>query len=409
WSGAVEAFRDALDIEVGLAAAVQGLEAVLQATIGDGSGELPDGLLDALETAYQANSNTAGLATVAKVRLRDADGPDRVALLQTHNQANGNTAGHTTVAKGRLRDADAPVRVALLQTLGNLLEQGGGTPAEALEAWGALLALDPASVLALERALAIAERPELGRRCGELLGADVEVARDSGRISAGLCLSATRLWLRKLDAPDQALIVLQPLLDDQPEHTDGLGLLVETARALGEPKQLHDALRRGATAQVDPQAAAALWREAANVAESALAEPALAIEDLRQLIDADESDRPGWTRLLALLAQAGDHEAYSDALNRRVMITDDDAERRELRYRLANHLVDKLERPEDAIVVYNDMLGADPNDMVALGELEVLLRRLGRWQEVRELLERKLDVVEGEARIAVQEEMARLA
>jgi len=110
-----------------------------------------------------------------------------------------------------------------------------------------------------------------------------------------------------------------------------------------------------------------------------------------------------------LLAQAGDHEALTEALGRRVMITDDDAERRELRYRQANHLVDKLERFEEAIVVYNDMLGADPGDMVALNELEVLLRRLGRWQEVRDLFERKLEVVEGEDRIAVQEEMARLA
>ncbi|MFO7565124.1 MAG: tetratricopeptide repeat protein [Enhygromyxa sp.] len=376
WSGAVEAFRDALDIEIGLAAAVAGLEAVLRATTGDEEGEVPEGLLDALETAYQASNNSSGLATVAKVRLREAEGSDRVALLQT---------------------------------LGNLLEQGGGTPAEALEAWGALLAIDPESAQALERALVLAERPDLTRRCGELLEAAVEAARDSGRISAGLCLNATRLWLGKLDAPEQALAVLQPLLDDQPDHADALGLLIETTRALGEPKQLHEALRRGAAAQADPLAAAALWREAASVAESALAEPGLAIEDLRQLIDADESDRPGWTRLLALLAQAGDHEAYSDALSRRVMITDDDGERRELRYRLANHLVDKLERSEDAIVVYNDMLGADPSDMVALDELEVLLRRLARWPEVRELLERKLEAVEGEARIATQEEMARLA
>ena len=313
------------------------------------------------------------------------------------------------MAKVRLASVDGPDRVGLLATLGNLLEQGGGTPAEALEAWGALLAIDPDSALALERALILADKPDLGTRCGELLSVAVATAHAAEHVSPGLSLAATRLWLHKLGVADQAMAVLSPLLADQPDHPEGLNLLVETARALGEPTALHDALRRGAAAQADPLAAAALWREAAGVAESALAEPALAIEDLRQLIDADESDRPGWTRLLALLAQAGDHEVLGEALSRRVMITDDDAERRELRYRLANLLVDKTERFEDAIVVYGDMLGADPSDMVALNELEVLLRKLSRWQDVRDLLERKLEVVDGEARIAVQEEMARLA
>jgi tetratricopeptide (TPR) repeat protein len=377
WPQAVEAFRDALDMQMGLEAAVRGLEVVLTRTLGDdGQGEVPDGLLDALENAYQTASNSAGLAGIVRVRLRNAEPADRIGLLQN---------------------------------LGGLIEQGGGTPLEALEAWGALLALDADSGQALERTLALSEQSELSARAGELLAAAVEAATEAERISAATCLAATRLWLTRLNSPERAMAVLSPLLEEQSEHPEALGLLVETARALGDPNGLHEALTRAASAQGDPQIAAGLWREAASVAESMLADPAVAIADLRQLIEADESDRPGWTRLLALLGQANDHEVLSEALGHRVMITDDDAERRELRYRQANHLVNKLERFEDAIIVYNDMLGADPADTVALAELELLLRRLERWQDVRDLLERKLEVVEGEARVAVQEEMARLA
>ncbi|KIG12787.1 Flagellar hook-length control protein FliK [Enhygromyxa salina] len=377
WPEAVEAFRDVLDMQVGLEAAVRGLEVVLTRTLGeDGQGDVPDGLLDALESSYQMANNAAGLAEIARVRLRHAEGSDRIGLLQT---------------------------------LGGLIEQGGGTPLEALEAWGALLALDGDSVQALERTLALAEQSELTARAGELMTAAVEAAAQADRISPASCLAAARLWLTRLNAADRAMAVLSPLLEEQPEHPEALGLLVETARALGDANGLHEALTRAASAQADPLMAAGLWREAAGVAESMLADPAVAIADLRQLIEADESDRPGWTRLLALLGQANDHEVLSEALGHRVMITDDDAERRELRYRQANHLVDKLERFEDAIIVYNDMLGADPADTVALAELELLLRRLERWQDVRDLLERKLEVVEGEARVEVQEEMARLA
>lgn len=383
WPGAVEALRDALDIESTNETAIRGLEVVLERTAESGAegpdGEalrVPDGLLDALDAAYQAAGNVVGLARVTRVRLRDAEGPDRITLLQS---------------------------------LGTLSEQGGGGPAEALEAWGAMLALDGESAQALERTLALAEHGELVARAGELLAAAVGAASDDGRTSPSLCVAAAGLFLQRLDSPERAGQVLAPLLDDQPEHPEGLALLVETARALGDADGLHTALTRAARAQADPARAAGLWREAASVAEQMLAEPAVAIEDLRQLIDADETDRAGWSRLLALLAQAGDHDALADALSRRAMITDDDAERRELRYRLANHLVDKLERFEDAIVVYNDMLGADPSDMVALNELEVLLRRLERWQDTRDLLERKLEEVSGDEAVAVQEEMARLA
>ncbi|EDM78752.1 adventurous gliding motility protein AgmK [Plesiocystis pacifica SIR-1] len=380
WEGAVEAFRDALDIDVGLEGAVRGLETVLRARLGaDGvDGEtvrIPDGLLDALDNAYMAASNNVGLAQVARVRLREAEGSDRVNLLQN---------------------------------LGTLIDNGGGSPKEALEAWGALLALDAESSEALERVLALAET-ELAGRAGELLSQAVEASAEAGRSSPALCLATARAWLSGLNQPDKAKAALVPLLEEQPEHVEGLGLLVETARALGDAKALHGALRRSAAAQGDPVESAGLWREAASVAEQMLAEPALAIEDLRQLIDADETDGPGWSRLLALLAQSGDHEALVDALGRRVMITEDEAERRELRYRQANHLVDKLERFEDAITVYNDMLASDPNELVAVNELQVLLRRLERWQDIRDLLERKLEIVEGEEQIAVQEEMARLA
>ncbi|NVB42031.1 tetratricopeptide repeat protein [Pseudenhygromyxa sp. WMMC2535] len=376
WTEAVEAFRDALDIEPGLSEAVRGLETVLERR--ESADELPEGLLDTLENAYQSAGDNVGLARVARVRLRGLEGIDRVALLQT---------------------------------LGTLLEQGGGGADEALEAWGALLALDAESAQALERVLALAEEGGLTARAAELLAVAVAAAAEAGRTSPATCLAATKLFLERLNQAEQAKRVLGPLLDEQPDHPEGLSLLVAAERALGDARGLHDALTRSAAAQVDPQVAADLWREAAAVAEQLLAEPATAIEDLRALLEADETDRGGWTRLLALLAQAGDAEALADALGRRVMITDDDAERRELRYRLANHLVEKLERSDDAIGVYNDMLGAEPDDLVALKELEVLLRRLERWQDVRDLLDRKLEAVsaEGEQRVTVQEEMARLA
>jgi tetratricopeptide (TPR) repeat protein len=376
--GAVEAFREVLDVEPGSTQAVRGLELVLDKCLAiDPDAELPEGLLDALETAYQAANNSVGLARVARVRLRKAEGSDRMTLLQT---------------------------------LGTLIDQGGGTPAESLDAWGALLALDGEAGQALERVLALSTEPELGARAGELLSAAVQTGADAGRVSANLCLASAKLWLDRLGNAERAAIAIQPLLDEQPEHADALALLVGINRALGDAKGLHDALRRSAEAQPDPLQAAGLWRDAATVAETSLDDSTAAIADLRKLLEADEADRDGWNRLLGLLGRTTEHEPFADALSQRVMITDDDAERRALRHRLANHLVTNLARKDDAIGVYNDMIGANLEDLDAYVELEALLRGLERWQEVRDLLERKLEAVQDSAgRVTIQEQMAKLA
>jgi tetratricopeptide (TPR) repeat protein len=376
--GAVEAFREVLDIEPGSAQAVRGLELVLDKCLAaNPDAELPEGLLDALETAYQTAGNPVGLARVTRVRLRKAEGSDRMTLLQS---------------------------------LGTLIDQGGGTAAESLEAWGALLALDGEAGQALERVLAHSDHPELTTHAAELLTAAVQAGADAGRVSANLCLAATKLWLDRLGVAERAAAAIKPLLDEQPEHADALALLIGIQRALGDAKGLHEALRRSAEAQPDPQQAASLWRDAATVAETSLDDSKLAIADLRKLLEADESDRDGWNRLLGLLGRSTEHEAYAESLAQRVMITDDDAERRTLRHRLANHLVANLDRKDDAIAVYNDMIGANLDDLDAYVELEALLRGLERWQEVRDLLERKLEAVQDPtARVAIQEQMARLA
>ena len=376
--GAVEAFREVLDLEPGSAEAIRGLVLVLDRSLAaDPDAELPEGLLDALETAYHASNDSVGLARLTRVRLRKVEGSDRMALLQT---------------------------------LGTLIDQGGGTSAESLDAWGALLALDGEASHALERVLDLSGQSELGIHAGELLSAAVKAGADAGHVSAGLCLATANLWLEQLGHAQQAATALQPLLDEQPEHGEALSLLVGIQRALGDAKGLHEALRRSASAQPDPLKAVGLWRDAATVAETSLADSAVAIADLRELLDADEADRDGWNRLLALLGRGDDHEAFAESLGRRVMISDDDDERRALRHRLANHLVSKLDRKDDAIAVYDNMIGANLEDFEAYAEFEALLRGLERWQEVRDLLERKLEAVQDTAaRVGIQVQMAKLA
>ncbi|MCA9648715.1 MAG: tetratricopeptide repeat protein [Myxococcales bacterium] len=371
-SGALESYRDAFEQGAG-AAAIAGLEQVLAST----EGPAPDALLDALDAAYVATENRAGQARVVVHRLQQAE--------------EGS-------------------RLSLLEQLGSLYDAGGGTPPQALEAWGALLAVDPESATGLERVLALGREQGLLAQAVELMLAAIEAGRAEGRLTAPLALQTATVLLRELGDGGRALVVLDAVLEDNAEHPEALERRVEAARAVGDAPVLHDALTRLAAVQPGPDAAAALWYEAAGVAETALVDLAVAIADLEQVISLDEGHADGWGKLLALLSATGDHERLADALSRRALIVEDSDERRELRHRLATVLVEALDRPDDAITTYQDMVADKPDDLVALRELEALLRRLERWDDVRDTLERRLEVaLEAADRVTVLMDLAEVA
>ncbi len=374
-AGALDAYREAYDINAS-SSAVAGMEALLHA--GHAGQSAPSAaLLDALDLAYQSAGDRGGQAQITGLRLNNAS------------------------------DADQP---RLLEQLATLREEGGGSRHEALDAWGRLLVLDPDASSVLERMLGLCEGDaDLVRPAVVKMTEAIEAARARDHVPVAVCLRAASLQLEAMRDPAAAMQTVSIVLHEQPDMPEALDLLIASSKAAGEAGTLHGALARSAALQVDPFRAAELWHDAVAVAQGPLADTALAIEDLEALLVVEENDGRAWQTLLSLRTAAGDHEALADALGRRAAITTDPDERRELRYRLANLYVDKLERTEEAVGVYQDMLADRPDDGGAMAELEVLLRRLERWQDVRDVLERKLEVADGDERVAVLEDLAQVA
>ncbi|WAS89918.1 tetratricopeptide repeat protein [Nannocystis punicea] len=372
-TGATEAYRDALDERPGFAGAVAGLERVLDRLQKTGA-EVGPSLIEPLENSYHLAGNRPGLAKLARLRLQSATGADRAAALEN---------------------------------LGRLVDEGGGSPDEALEAWGNLLQLDAAHPLAIERVVALAGNKQLLIKAVQFMAGAIDAAREDSRSCSQLCIETTKILLRDLRQYNAALRALAPVLAENPDSLEGLELQIMASRAAGELPTLHDSLVRYARLASNPDLSIPLLQEAANVAE-AQAEPITAIADLRALLEFDQSHEWAWTRLLQLLEATQDVDGLIAALDQRITITADDTERRTLRLKLA-HLQVEVGKTDEAVTIYNDMLGARPDDLQAMQELENLQRRLGNWREVRDVLERKLDLLQAGQRVPVLEEMAVLS
>lgn len=371
---AIAAYRDALDITPGFAGAVAGLERILESIQRAQGDAAPPELFESLERAYQEAGNKPGMARIVRMRLEGTKGPDFLALLEH---------------------------------LGFLYEDGGGSREDALDAWGNLLLRDAESTSALEHTVALSRDRALLGRAIHFMAAAIDGAREEGRSCVSLCLATTRILLDDIHDPRTALKALAPVLTENPENPDGLALLVEAARGAGDLEILHDALTRLAKVLVAPEEAVPLWREAADVA-SRQGNAERMKEDIERVLELDESDDAAWQKYLEVLMALTDYDGLADALGRRVMITADEEERHQLRHYLARLLVDYLDRLDEGIAIYHDMLGARPDDVAVIQELEALLRRIGRWRDVREVVERKLEYISGAERIAALEELAEL-
>lgn len=372
-AAAGDAYREALDERAGFAGAVAGLERVLDRAQKTNA-EVPTALIEALENAYHLAGNRPGLAKLARLRLQRSEGADRIAALET---------------------------------LARLCDEGGGTAEESLEAWGNLLLLDAENAAAVERLVQLAASKPLLIKSVQAMAAAIDAARDESRPCGQLCIETTKILLRDLRQYTAALRALAPVLAADPENLEALQLQIMASRAAGELGILHESLVRYARIASQPDLSIPLLREAASVAE-AQADQATALADLRALLEFDQADEEAWARVLYLLEALRDEEGLAAALEQRIGISADEGERRTHRLRLA-HLLIQFGRVDQAIAVYGDMLAARADDIQALQELENLHRRQGQWHEVRDVLERKLDLLQPGQRVPVLEEMAQLS
>ncbi|MBL4684753.1 MAG: hypothetical protein JKY37_09210 [Nannocystaceae bacterium] len=370
-AAALESYREAFELTQDQAA-IAGLQEVLAASDGAPSAAL----LDALDAAYEASSDRSGQARVLEHRLSAAD--------------EGSQA-------------------ALLEQLATTRDEGGGSQEEALDAWARLLQHDPDSERAVTRVLELERSTNRLPQAATAMQAAVAAAAEQGRSAVMLALRAAETLQQDLGDPRRAIEVLAVVLAEQPEHVEALELMVTATRADGDADAYHDALTRSARIAADPQQAAAQWLEAATVAEGPLAAPQTAIADLEEVLAVDENNAETWGRLMNLLAAADRHEQLADIVSRRVMITDSSDERLQLRQRLAELYVQRLDRAEDAVTVYQDIIADRPEDTQALADLEQLLRKAEQWDDVRDTLERRLEVVDGEDRVETLLQLAALA
>ncbi len=344
----------------------------------------------------------------------DEFGPNAEALgaLETLYAAGSRNQDLADTYEAHLDIVDAgEERLALLAKLGDLRRERLSDAAGALGAYRQALSIDTRhapSREALEKLLASEDIPTR-REAAEILHPIYETDGDSERL-----LRVLEVEILCADDPESKLAGLEKavnvsygFMNDAPRafgyaergvreaagHADvrpWLAQIERLAAATGRRAEQVSLLREAVTEIFDGDTQFAVTERIATLAREVLKDLPLAREYYEKAAELRPDDRGTLVALESLYEEMGDAPALLGVLERRAEVAQTDSEKKELLFRRAKLLAEKLGDRPRAIEVYETILDLDL-DRGAVDALESLYGSEERWDDLVSLYQRQLD------------------
>ncbi len=300
---------------------------------------------------------------------------------------------------------DAAARVALLVKLGTVAGDKLNDDALAVEAWRGVLALDPNDRRAQEalkkRYLAMHAWDDLETFYAEsgkwdelirVLERETEAPAATTETKVSLYSKIAQLWAERKEKTDRAAKYLEKILELDPQNRDAALRLAPIYQHANDAKKLAGVLEVKAHGDL-PEERVETLRDLGALYEGALKDPARAYERYQEAFRIDPASPRSVEDLERAADEAGRWPDAVEALAGALGASDLDPEAQvRLRLHLASSLASRLDRVDDAVGRYREVLELDPANLDALAAQESLLRGAGRWPELLAVLERRLEL-----------------
>ncbi|HEX7837173.1 MAG TPA: hypothetical protein VF469_06895, partial [Kofleriaceae bacterium] len=176
----------------------------------------------------------------------------------------------------------------------------------------------------------------------------------------------------------------------EPELAAAIAETERLAGELGREADLIDAYRAIAPDVLDAEIQRRLYLDVADLSRAIRKDLPLAGEYYQKVLDSQPDDRRALVALEAIYRDTGDDERLTEILLRQADSPNADVDERVGALVEAAGLYVALNRPDDAIATWEQVLEVAPERRDAVAALEALYREQGRWPDVVELYERRL-------------------
>jgi golgin subfamily B member 1 len=300
---------------------------------------------------------------------------------------------------------DTAAKVQVLTKLGSIYGERLNNDEGAVNAWRALLTIDPSDRRAQDalrkKYLALGRWDDLevfyvesGKWDEFIRVLEQQEAKETNvDAKSSLLFKIAQLWADKKQKLDRAAKAYEKVLEIDANNLQAAEALIPIYSAANNSKALANAIEVKLGHERDPQHKLDLYREVAALYEGKVKDPQKAFN--RYLAGFELA--PGDVRASDDLERAAASTARWDevvaAYQRAIQVMDLDQDRGTatmLRVRLGRVLVEMLQRVDEALEVYRAVYDADGENAVAIAALAKLYRQAGRFTDLLGVYERKL-------------------
>ena len=313
------------------------------------------------------------------------------------------------LGEAKLGTLEDPVdRLAVVQSVAEICEHKLGDVGEAYIWWLRAYMDDPLS----EQVIAEMERlAEVTQEWGHIVAVGEQILEGdpSPEIRKAVLMRSAKVLDEHLHDYDSAVEAYRGVLEIDPENAEALAALDRIYSATGQPAELADVLGRRIRLTVDPEELVDLYMRLGQTYERDLGAPEQAIGAYKEALEQDPSHRPALERLEELYLTEQRWEDLYDVYQKIADTAHTDEEMADCYQRMAKIASEALDRVGDAIDLWTRVLDLRGEDPLALDELARLYEQTGRWDDLVEVLERRVYVLEDDAdKVRVYQTMGRV-
>ena len=196
------------------------------------------------------------------------------------------------------------------------------------------------------------------------------------------------------EQPEKAFDAYARALREEPANEETQQRIENLTQQSGAFDRLVELYEDVADDAVDDGLKIRLLFKVAQLAETALADPAKAAATYEKVLEADPSNFDAIDALIEVHRRANQFDELVGAVVRKAEIIEDPDARKQLLAYAANIRDEIQQNPEGAVELYRQVLAVDDADATALDALERIFIQLERWEDLKDIYQRKTELTD---------------
>lgn len=290
------------------------------------------------------------------------------------------------------RSTDASRQVELLEAIAELHEDSAGDLASAFQTTSRALACEPGNERILITLMRLASATEKFVQLADILAEQASKLEEEPELASSLLMSAARVYEDNVGDAEKAIELYRKVLVADPLCLEAAQALQGLYQGTERFAEMSAILQRKAEMLEDIDAQKEALYQAAQIEEEVLERPDQAIAAYEKVLELDAEDLRSVDALVNLLLGLSRWEELLGAYTRKVDLVLDADEKKQVLYEVGAVYERELQNVPSAIDTYQRVLELDPDDLTALGRLDVLYQTAENWQELLSVLSREAEL-----------------